>query len=298
MRTFLGVPIVIRGEAWGNLYLTEKAGGERSRRRRGGGRRPRRLGGDRDRERPPVPRGRQPAATSSSGPCAACEATAAIARAVGGETDLARVLELVVKRGRALVDAHDVLILLREGDELVVAAGAGHVSVADGRGCRWPARRRARCSRRGARDASPTRSASCADPARRWASSARDRAAGPARLPRQCARGARRLRPPRRRRRLHARGRAAAGGVRRQRRDGGGHRQDGRGRPPAPALAAAEAERRRWARELHDETLQALGGLRVLLSGATPARRRRRHARRHARGDRAARPATSRRCAR
>jgi signal transduction histidine kinase len=28
MRTFLGVPILIRGEAYGNLYLTEKAGGE------------------------------------------------------------------------------------------------------------------------------------------------------------------------------------------------------------------------------------------------------------------------------
>ena len=28
MRTFLGVPVMIRGEAWGNLYLTEKAGGE------------------------------------------------------------------------------------------------------------------------------------------------------------------------------------------------------------------------------------------------------------------------------
>src|SRR5919109_3739892 len=28
MTTFLGVPIVIHGEAWGNLYLTEKAGGE------------------------------------------------------------------------------------------------------------------------------------------------------------------------------------------------------------------------------------------------------------------------------
>lgn len=27
MRTFLGVPIVIRGRAWGNLYLTEKQGG-------------------------------------------------------------------------------------------------------------------------------------------------------------------------------------------------------------------------------------------------------------------------------
>ena len=28
MQTFLGVPIVLRGVAYGNLYLTEKAGGE------------------------------------------------------------------------------------------------------------------------------------------------------------------------------------------------------------------------------------------------------------------------------
>jgi signal transduction histidine kinase len=34
------------------------------------------------------------------------------------------------------------------------------------------------------------------------------------------------------------------------------------------SLDAAEAERRRWARELHDETLQGLGGLRVLLAQA------------------------------
>ncbi|HET8951833.1 MAG TPA: GAF domain-containing protein, partial [Solirubrobacteraceae bacterium] len=27
MATFLGTPVLIRGEAWGNLYLTEKAGG-------------------------------------------------------------------------------------------------------------------------------------------------------------------------------------------------------------------------------------------------------------------------------
>jgi signal transduction histidine kinase len=34
------------------------------------------------------------------------------------------------------------------------------------------------------------------------------------------------------------------------------------------SIASAEQERRRWARELHDETLQGLGGLQVLLSSA------------------------------
>ncbi len=47
------------------------------------------------------------------------EATTEIARAVGGETDLDRILEIVVKRGRALVEARSLLILLRDGDELV-----------------------------------------------------------------------------------------------------------------------------------------------------------------------------------
>ena len=49
-----------------------------------------------------------------------------------------------------------------------------------------------------------------------------------------------------------------------------------RSRPPRSAaddrqrqrLAAAEAERARWARELHDETLQALGNLRIVLAAA------------------------------
>ena len=48
----------------------------------------------------------------------ALETTSSIARAVGGETDLERILELLVKRGRALVDARAMLVALREADEL------------------------------------------------------------------------------------------------------------------------------------------------------------------------------------
>src|SRR3954464_1708202 len=127
MRTFLGVPVTIRGQAWGNLYLTEKEGGE-----------------DFDeadeasvvvladwaaiaienaRLYEAVNARRKELERAVRG----FEATATIARAVGGETDLDRVLELIVKRGRALVEARSVLILLRERDELYVAAAAGHV---------------------------------------------------------------------------------------------------------------------------------------------------------------------------
>jgi signal transduction histidine kinase len=50
-----------------------------------------------------------------------------IARALGGETDLDRVLELIVKRGRALVEARAIVLLLPEGDGLVVRAEAGQI---------------------------------------------------------------------------------------------------------------------------------------------------------------------------
>ena len=40
------------------------------------------------------------------------------------------------------------------------------------------------------------------------------------------------------------------------------------------SLEAAERERSRWARELHDQTLQDLAGLKVLLSGARRAKQR------------------------
>ncbi|HXA54971.1 MAG TPA: GAF domain-containing sensor histidine kinase, partial [Solirubrobacteraceae bacterium] len=58
---------------------------------------------------------------------ATLDATTQIALAVGGETDLEVILELVAKRGRALVGARVLLIELRHRQELVVAAGAGEL---------------------------------------------------------------------------------------------------------------------------------------------------------------------------
>jgi signal transduction protein with GAF and PtsI domain len=136
MGSFLGVPIVIRGQAWGNLYLAEKlAGGEFT---------------DADEEATVVlsdfaataienarlyrrtEQRRQELERAVQG----LEAARDIADAIGGIAELERILQLVVKRGRALVDARTVLIMLREGDELVVAASAGHAT--DARGRRLP----------------------------------------------------------------------------------------------------------------------------------------------------------------
>ena len=99
------MPILIRGEAWGNLYLTEKDGGERS------------TTADEEAvvvladwaaiaiENARLYRDVAARRDELERAVRGLEATAAIARAVGGETDLDRVLELIVKRGRALVDA-------------------------------------------------------------------------------------------------------------------------------------------------------------------------------------------------
>src|SRR6185436_12410682 len=55
----------------------------------------------------------------------ALDAMLQISRVVGGETDLGTVLELVAKRGRALVSARALVIELDRGGELEVAAAAG-----------------------------------------------------------------------------------------------------------------------------------------------------------------------------
>jgi signal transduction histidine kinase len=128
MHSFLGVPILVRGNAFGNLYLTEKAGGEFD---------------EADEETAVIlaewaaiaienarlyrdVRGRRDELERT---VTALETTTAIARAVGGETDLQRILELIAKRGRALVAARAMVIELLEGADLVIQAVAGDLDV-------------------------------------------------------------------------------------------------------------------------------------------------------------------------
>jgi signal transduction histidine kinase len=127
MKTFLGVPVTVGEEPFGNLYLAEKAGG----------------GEFTDEDQQAVEQLAEFAAVAIdharrySGLEArhsdlrrtvdALEATLQIARALGGETDLDKILELVAKRGRALVSARALVIEHEHGGEMLVAAGAGEL---------------------------------------------------------------------------------------------------------------------------------------------------------------------------
>ena len=192
-----------------------------------------------------------------------------IADAIGGGSKLEAILELIAERGRTLVNAYTVLIMLREGNELIVAASAGPTLGAYGR--RLPI---------GASNAGqvlaqrhPLRLTNLSSqlllpaeymgvPAARTALlvpmihrgngigvlAAFDRRSGDGIF---TADDEQLLRP-------FAASAANAVAIRRS-------VEADRLRS---AIAAAELERARWARELHDETLQGLGGLRVLLSSA------------------------------
>ena len=268
MSTFLGVPVVIRGEAWGNLYLTEKAGGFDA--------------DDQDvavvlatwaavainnaRLYTAVEGQRDELAQAVRG----FEATASIARAIGGETDLSRVLELITRRGRALVEARTVLILLVEHRELVVAAaeGADGVTV----GGRVPI------------DHSTSGEVLESLRARRMADVEQAIQIPVQRLGIASARTA--LFAP-----LVYRGRALGVLAAFDRVTGDAQftaddealleafatsaaiavatAQNVESDRLRRSMQAAEAERRLWARELHDETLQGLGALGVLLGSAS-----------------------------
>ena len=124
MTTFLGVPVKVRGEAWGNLYLTEKDGGPFTQEDEEAAILLSAWAGiavenarlyDRERHR----------AGELEQAVRGMRATTDIAKAVGGEMELERVLELIVKRGRALVHAECVIIALLEGGDMAIRAAAG-----------------------------------------------------------------------------------------------------------------------------------------------------------------------------
>jgi len=269
METFLGVPILIRGQAWGNLYLTEKEGGGEFT--------------DADEEAAVVlaewaataienarlyessERRRDEAERAVQGLRAARDITDAIA----GVNELERILELIVKRGRALVDARAVLIMLREGDQLTVAASAGHVADAQGRRLPISGSTSGRVLERGR----PERIVDVSAHLRIAPDQLGVPDAHTALLVPMVHRGVgvgvlaafdhgkdsgafsaddEQL--------LRTFASSAANAVKI-------HRSVEADRLRA-AITAADSERGRWARELHDQTLQAFGGLRVLLASA------------------------------
>jgi signal transduction histidine kinase len=240
MQTFLGVPVMLHGEAWGNLYLCDKLEGEPF------------TAADEERvvmlaewaaiaidnARNFQESERRRVALESS--VRRLQATTAIARAVGGETDLHRVLRLIVERGCDLVQVRGLVIFLREAGGMAAVAEAGEIpgtlrdpfGLAEAGGTLVPLLFRGRSlgmlvafgASPGAEDEALLQA---------FAASAATAVATARSVEEQ---------------RLH------------------------------DALDAAENERKRWARELHDDTLQGLGGLRMLLVAASriddPARLR------------------------
>lgn len=268
MRTFLGVPIMVRGRAWGNLYLTEKAGGEFT---------------ESDEEAIVLLAGWAGVAIENARlheaserrrvalehAVRALEAGRDIAAAIGSVAELEQVLQLVVKRGRALVGARTLLILLREGEHLVVAAHAGYGRGALGRRLPLADSTAGEVLRSGqARRIDDAPHQLRIPPARLGVPGARTALLVPM-LHRGMAigvlvafdhGGAANAFSEEDKQLLESFAQSAANAVAMK-------RSVERDRLRA-AIAASDAERARWARELHDQTLQALGGVRVLLASS------------------------------
>lgn len=119
MRSFLGVPILLRGIAYGNLYLTEKAGGDDF--------------GEEDQELVSLLAGQAAVAIENARLYEATthwsrqlESLNEVGNALATETDLDTLLDLVTRRLRELLDARIVALLLPAGQEaLRFAAAAG-----------------------------------------------------------------------------------------------------------------------------------------------------------------------------
>jgi signal transduction histidine kinase len=271
MGSFLGVPILIRDRAWGNLYLTEKTDGSAF------------TQVDEDaavilaqfaataienaRLYQRAETGRQEFARAIRG----LEAARTISDAIGAEANLETILELIVKRGRALVGARSVLIFLTSTDGEAVTLVAGTGTTGDRRGAVLPLA--GTSAGRVLREGVPLRIDTFpeGEMGRRDAFGVADvrtallmpmihRGQGIGVLI-ALDRGAEQLPFTDADEELMQTFASSAANAVAISRSVEIDRL-------AATIDAAESERRRWARELHDQTLQSLGGLRIMLAGA------------------------------
>ena len=275
MRSFLGTPVLVRGEAWGNLYLTEKDGGAEF---------------DETDEQLVVVlaawagvamdntrlyEGLDARAGELEKALRGLEASSDIARTVSSGIELDGLLELIAKRGRGVVGAQRSMLLLSDGSELEVVAAAGD-QPEDVIGRRAP-------------DADT------------WLNDLQAEASDLRGLPTLVSSL-----------KLHGRPRGLLVAMGSRVGEFDGRRRERLQCPFAASAAstivtvqaveaeklqlsieASERERRRWARELHDETLQELGALRVLLEAAGQTKESQPSAEERQAGDRACRPRDS-----
>jgi signal transduction histidine kinase len=127
MHSFLGVPITVRGETYGNLYMTEKRGGAEFDEEDEAAAKILAIWAGIAIENARLYTTLSEREAEVEQALRRAETSVDIARAVGGETDVDRVLDLIVKRARALVEARTLLVLLRRGGRLVVVAQAGEI---------------------------------------------------------------------------------------------------------------------------------------------------------------------------
>jgi signal transduction histidine kinase len=267
METFLGVPVMIRGEAFGNLYLTEKEGG-------------------------PFDASDEEAATILADFAAIAidnarlynraesrrqeleravrrlEATTEIGLALDRDMELEHMLELIAKRGRAIVDARWLAIVLADDGEIEVAAVAGALpSGTVGTRLEREGTVIDEVMRHGPRrldDLSGTLASALGDDSITGATALflpltfRGTMYGVLVAADDCADGRRLSKDDVRL--LEAFSAAGSNAIHTARSVATDRLRH--------SIAASERERQRWARELHDETLQGLGGLQVLLSSA------------------------------
>ena len=121
MNTFLGVPILLRGVAYGNLYLTEKEGG-----------------GDfttEDQELVTLLASQAAVAIENARLFESAkrwsdrlESLIEVGNALATEDELPRMLDLVARRLREILHARFVVIFLRTDGDLRLEAAAGEVS--------------------------------------------------------------------------------------------------------------------------------------------------------------------------